>query len=406
MDLLFLSGSAELGGAERSLLDMLASLRATRPTWRLHLVTPADGPLMAEARAAGVLVTAIPFGLALARLGEPSASGGADLAHLLVRLARTAGPVANYARRLRAHIKATAPDIIHTHGLKAHLFAAWSNPGPARVVWHLHDYIGRRPTTATVLRRSASRCAAIVANSASVAEDARQVLGETVPVVPVLNGVDLRRFAPNGSRADLDRIAGRAPAGSDVVRVGLLGTFGRWKGHATFIDAVAKLPADLPVRAYVIGAPLYTTDNSQYQIEELRARAVAAGVADRVAFTGYMPRSEEALRALDVVVHASTEPEPFGLVIAEAMACARPVIVANGGGAREIVEPGVDALTHAPGDAGALAARIHELATDARRRAAMGAAGRETALRRFDRGRLANDLLPVYARALAGKVAA
>ena len=108
---------------------------------------------------------------------------------------------------------------------------------------------------------------------------------------------------------------------------------------------------------------------------------------------------QQALRALDIVVHASTEPEPFGLVIAEAMACGRPVIVANGGGAREIVEPGVDALTHPPGDAAALAARIRELAEDARLRAALGVSAREAALRRFDRMRLASELIPLYERA-------
>ena len=55
------------------------------------------------------------------------------------------------------------------------------------------------------------------------------------------------------------------------------------------------------------------------------------------------------MRALDVVVHASTQPEPFGLVIAEAMACGRAVVVSSGGGAAEIVTPGEDALVHEVG---------------------------------------------------------
>lgn len=401
MHLLFLSGSGELGGAERSLLDMLASLRLARPAWALHVITPADGPLVEEARSLDVTVESIPLGPALARLGEPAAGGGADLAHLAVRLARTAGPAASYARRLRARIRDLAPAIVHTHGLKAHLFASWTTPDSTRLVWHLHDYVGRRATSAAILRRCLTRCAAIVANSHSVAEDARSALGRRVPVVPVPNAVDLRRFLPTGPTANLDDLAGTPAPRPGTVRVGLLGTFGRWKGHGTFIDACARVVRDLPIHAYIIGAPVYATDGSQFSLEELQARARAAGIADRLSFTGFVARSEQALRALDIVVHASTDPEPFGLVIAEAMACGRPVVVADAGGAREIVEPGVDALTHTPGDAASLAARIRELAEDPRRRAGLGQAAREAALARFDRSRLAHDLIPVYERVLA-----
>ena len=293
MDVLFLSGSAELGGAERSVLDIMSSLRVARPTWRLHLLAPGDGPLVHEARTQGVAADALPFGPALARLGEPAAGGGADLAHLIVGALRTAGPVAGYATRLRARLRSLAPDIIHTHGLKAHLFAAWANPGTARVLWHLHDYVGRRRTSAVVLRRSVRRCAGVLANSQSVAADARVALGAGVVVAPVLNGIDLSRYSPDGPRIDLDaddRRRDGLAAKSGTLRVGLLGTFGRWKGHTTFLDACARLSPDLRIHAYIIGAPLYTTDGSQYTLDELKAYATAIGLADRVTFTGYVTR--------------------------------------------------------------------------------------------------------------------
>lgn len=399
MRLVFLSGSAEVGGAERSLLDMAVSLRHARPEWGLHVVTPAEGPLSEAARAIGMGTDAVPFGPALSRVGEATATR-ADLAHLFVRLARTAGPVAGYARRLRAHLHTLQPTIVHTHGVKAHLAAAWTKPTAARLVWHLHDYLGPRGTSTRLLRRSLGRCAAVVTNSQSVADDARAALGATVPVVPVLNAVDLRRYSPTGPTADLDRLGEAPPPPPGTLRVGLLATFGRWKGHTTFIDACARLMPQLPMHAYIIGAPLYTTDGSQYSLEELKARAQAAGIANRLTFSGFVPQSDQALRALDVVVHASTEPEPFGLVIAEAMACGRPVIVADAGGAREIVEPGVDALTHTPGDVASLASRIRELIVDPHRRATLADAAREAALRRFDRMRLASDLLPIYDRVM------
>src|SRR5207247_5810118 len=65
--LMFLNGGAELGGAERSLLDILASIRHAESSWQLHLLTAADGPLIARASAIGVPTAVLPFGSALAR---------------------------------------------------------------------------------------------------------------------------------------------------------------------------------------------------------------------------------------------------------------------------------------------------------------------------------------------------
>jgi glycosyltransferase involved in cell wall biosynthesis len=131
-------------------------------------------------------------------------------------------------------------------------------------------------------------------------------------------------------------------------------------------------------------------------LEELRARAEELGISTKVGFTGFVTEPESAIRALDVVVHASTEPEPFGLVIAEAMACGRSVIVSDAGGAVEIVAGGVNAVVHPPGDADALADRIAEVVADLAFRKRLGEAGRATAVERFARTRLAAALAPVY----------
>jgi glycosyltransferase involved in cell wall biosynthesis len=214
--------------------------------------------------------------------------------------------------------------------------------------------------------------------------------------VPVHNAVDLRRFTPGGARLDLDRLAGLPPAATGTVRVGLMGTFGRWKGHTVFLDAIAKAASARDLRAYVIGGALYDTAGSQHTLDDLRRYADRKGLSDRVGFTGFVESPDEAMRALDIVVHASTAPEPFGLVIAEAMACGRAVIASDAGGAREVFTAGVDALAHTPGDADALAAGIIALANDPDRRERLGRAGRLTAERRFNRHRLAAELAPVY----------
>jgi glycosyltransferase involved in cell wall biosynthesis len=396
MRIAFLAASGELGGAERSLLDVLAGLRAAEPGWALLVVAPEAGPLVERAAALGAETRVVPYPRRLAAAGDAGARSAGGLLRSLAALGGAAPAVASYAAALRRALAGARPDVVHANGLKMQALAGWAAPRGAAVVWHLHDYPGRRRMMAGVLRRAARRCAAAVAVSASVARDAAAVLGPRVPLRTVWNAVDLARFAPEGAAADLDAMAGVAPPPPGTVRVGLVATMGLWKGHDVFLRAVALLPRDLPVRAYVVGGPIYRTAGSQVEVEALRALAASLGIADRVAFTGFVDDPAPAHRALDVVVHASTQPEPFGLVIAEAMACGRPVVVSLAGGAGEIVDAGTDALGFAPGDAAALAAHLAALARDGAMRGRIGAAARAAAERRFDRARLAAEMADVY----------
>jgi glycosyltransferase involved in cell wall biosynthesis len=256
---------------------------------------------------------------------------------------------------------------------------------------------------ARLLRRAAGRAAAAVAVSKAVAADAAAVCGSALRIATVYNAVDLDRFTPGGAALDVDAAAGMPPAPAGTVRVGLVATMGRWKGHAVFLRAVAALPREVPVRAYVVGGGIYRTTGSEVDAGELRRMAAELGIADRVGFTGFVDDPASAMRALDVVVHASTQPEPFGLVIAEAMACARAVVASAAGGAGEIVTPGHDALAVYPGDADGLSRALHCLAADAGLRARLAGAGRETALRRFDRARLAAEIAPLYRSILSAR---
>jgi len=95
-------------------------------------------------------------------------------------------------------------------------------------------------------------------------------------------------------------------------------------------------------------------------------------------------------------VHASTDPEPCGLVIAEAMACCKGGVTSAAGGARELIDAEVNALVHAPGDVDGLSRAIERLAVNPTLRAQLGRAGRATAERSFTRTRLVNDLTPIY----------
>ncbi len=247
-----------------------------------------------------------------------------------------------------------------------------------------------------LIRANAHRCTAAIANSTSVAQDLRTVCGNSLRIHRVYNGVDLNAFSPSGNVADLAEMCAMPKGAPNLTSVGMLATMARWKGHQVFLRAVAKASRETPLRAYVIGGPIYQNDSSQHRIDELRQMAAELGLEQIVGFTGFVDDSAAAIRALDIVVHASTQPEPFGLAIAEGMACSKPVIASASGGASEIVTPGVDALAHSPGDVDGLADCIVKLACDSALRNRIGVAARASAERQFSRDRVVAEMLPIY----------
>src|SRR5262245_14657182 len=275
-----------MGGAERALLDMLVVVRNARPGWSVGLLVTGESVLAARARSLGVDVIVLPFPSSLARLGDAGLGRHGDgyvASFALLKRAVGGGLAAiSYRRALRHAISTFRPDVLHSHGLKMHVLGACSSPAGTALVWHLHDYVGARPVARQLLRQLRQRCRAIVANSASVAADARRELGSNVDVRTMHNAVDLQRFSPEGPRLDLDALSGLSPVRPGTIRVGLVATFARWKGHLTFIEALRLLPPTLPLRAYIIGGALYETDNSQYTRDELMAAARRAAVDPRV----------------------------------------------------------------------------------------------------------------------------
>ncbi len=247
------------------------------------------------------------------------------------------------------------------------------------------------------------RADAVIANSEWTAA---HVLAEhkidpaKLTVIP--RGVDLAQFDPAG--ASPDRVAAlRAEwgAGADDIVVLLPGRLTRWKGQRVLIEALSKLARDGNlgrVHAVLIGD---AQGRAGYEAE-LRNAIAAAELGGRVMLVGHMDDMPLAYLAADIVVSASTDPEAFGRVAAEAGAMGRPVIATDHGGARETVLPGVSGLLTAPGDTTALANAIAELAArDPRARAEMGARGRAHIAGRYSLERMCADTIALYRKLIA-----
>jgi glycosyltransferase involved in cell wall biosynthesis len=402
MRILYLSPVGGLGGAERVLLNVLASVRQVKPAAELHLLALAPGPLLDQARKAGAQVTCLPLPAELQGLGDTrlrGAGAGRKLLSLAGQAFAAAPAAWQYVRRLRRQIDALAPALIHSNGIKTHLLLRLAGVPRSPVLWHVHDFYTERPLVRRLVPWAGKGLAGLLAISEAVSRD----VGGLLPAAPrwvVYNTADAAKFSPAESDGPgLDALAGLPPAAPGAVRVGLVATYARWKGHEVFLRAAARVLSQrppAPLRFYVIGSPIYQTEGSQFSEAELRALARALQIEAQVGFVPFQADPVPAYRALDVVVHASTRPEPFGLTIIEAMACQKAVIAVQAGGAAELFRPGYDALGIPPGDAEALADAVCALAGDPSRRRALGENARRTVVGRFGQGRLGGQIWDVY----------
>jgi glycosyltransferase involved in cell wall biosynthesis len=398
MRVLFVSPAAELGGAERCLLDCVAALRGTQAV-QVDLVALAEGPLIGKARELGATTQVIEAPRELSELGE--SGPGSESGGVLLGLVSSAPSVMRFLARLREAIAAPQPDVIHSNGMKAHLLAGLVSPARARLVIHLHDFVGARRASKWLLPALSRirRRAVFIANSRAVAQDFARIAPDA-NVRTVYNVVDTDYFREGAAEPDwLAALADLEAPAQETTSFGLVATYARWKGHRLFIEAagqVCNARPELPLRFYVVGGPIYKTRGSQVRASELLEHARSAGIESRFGLVPFQDDIARVYRALNVVVHASTEPEPFGRTIVEAMACARPVIIARAGGAAELFDEGENAFGFEPGNTAELA-QIMMRDLDPGVRARLGRSARDHAVAGFGRSRLAPELLRIYA---------
>jgi len=217
----------------------------------------------------------------------------------------------------------------------------------------------------------ALRVARVLAVSNYVADTVQKLGVPDERIALVAEGLDAPRFAKS---ADARAFRARYGIPDDCPVIGMVACLVGWKGHEVFLRACADVLPRFNAKSVIVGGE---PDGSGRYLAKLRAMARDLGLGDRVVFTGHEPGVASAMAACQVVVHASTSPEPFGRVLLEAMAVGRPVVAAKAGGAAEVVEHGQDGLLVAPGNVSELAGAMRLLLGDAPLRTRLGRAGRE-----------------------------
>jgi glycosyltransferase involved in cell wall biosynthesis len=295
---------------------------------------------------------------------------GADVIH--AHWAIPTGPAAvSAARRLGL------PSVITMHGGDVYVNPEQGYDFPTR--WYV------RPALRWTLRKAGALTA--------ITEDCRQhALRAGAPTRSmhlVFNGTDLRRFSPAPAGATAD------PRFGPNMIFACRQLFPR-KGIRFLIEAAAQLKPRFPDLQVVVAG-------DGFERPDLIALAERLDIERDVTFLGWVANSDlpPYYRAAAVSVIPSLE-EGFGIPAAEAMGCETPVVASDAGGLPEVVEHEVTGLIVPRGDSSALAEAIGSLLADPVRRASMGRAGRERALRLFDWDRSAEQFEQIYASIGAG----
>jgi glycosyltransferase involved in cell wall biosynthesis len=182
--------------------------------------------------------------------------------------------------------------------------------------------------------------------------------------------------------------------------VGLIGLLIPWKGQEIFLDAAKILRKTIPhFKMLVIGG---TPDECKAYEAALRQRVIDEQLDDIVIFTGHVTKMEPVYNGLDIIVSASTSPEPLGTVVIEALAMGRPLIGPNHGGAAEMMEHEITGLLFIPKNAVSLAEQIERYFKDIELRKTLGENARQHALKTFAVETHAEKVQAVYDNLLNG----
>lgn len=220
-------------------------------------------------------------------------------------------------------------------------------------------------------RYFANRAERLIAISDAVAENLRRHGVNAALIMRINDGIDPDRLVEHESAAAVRQSLGLAP---DRPVIGIVGNIKPWKGQLIVMQALGRLLSEFPKLHCLFVGSLADPDYA----ERMRRTAAEMNIPETAyTFTGYEAHPTDLMRAMDIVIHASVDPEPFGIVLLEAMAVAKPLIASAAGAPREIVIDGQTGLLVNPGDAEVLAAAVARLLADPLMAQRMAEAGRQ-----------------------------
>jgi glycosyltransferase involved in cell wall biosynthesis len=210
------------------------------------------------------------------------------------------------------------------------------------------------------------------------------------------NGIDTERYQSFQSKEELRKLYNINA--TDRV-VGVVGNIKYWKGQETLVRAVKEIKEKYPaIKCLLVGG--YSDSDSDY-IERLKNIIEELQIHDNIIFTGFQKNAIDYMNIMDIVVHTSVEPEPFGIVALEAMYLSKPYVSTTIGGPTEIVVDKKTGLLVDPGKPEQLACAILALLDHPEIAENYGRAANERLYKHFSLESNLQKLTEIYDRVLS-----
>lgn len=366
----------ETGGVERGTVDITAAIAKAGG---IPLVVSGGGPMVREVERAG---------------GEHISLPVHSKNPLVMR---------SNARALEALIRGRRIDIVHARSRAP----AWcarkaSARAGASFMTTFHGAYGESNHLKHIYNSVMAKGERVIAISQFIADRIQslyQAGPDRVRIIP--RGIDFTIFNPMAvSPERMIQLSNDWRLTDGIPVILLPGRLTRWKGHEILIEALARL-GRRDLRCVLVGDE---QGRSGYR-RDLDAHVARAGLADIVQIVGDCRDMAAAYMVADVVVSASTDPEAFGRVAAEAQAMGRPVIATDHGAVREtVLADGVTGWLVPPGEPDALAVALEQaLALTTSEREAMAERSMAHVHENFDKNAMCAKTMVVYNELMAGR---
>lgn len=211
----------------------------------------------------------------------------------------------------------------------------------------------------------------------------------------VFDGIDLGEF---NDTKDCDYVRKEFGLKEGQKTFGVFGRIMYWKGIKEFVRSANRVCKVIPeAKAFVVGNP---SDGDQKYFDEALELVSELKLNDKVVFTGFRKDIPSLMKSMDVIVHSSITPEPFGMVIIEGMAMRKPVVAMKAGGPLDIVQHNETGFLVTQGNIKEMAEKIIELLENEPIARRMGEKGRDRVFQIFCNERYARQIEDVYGRML------
>ncbi len=243
-------------------------------------------------------------------------------------------------------------------------------------VWHVHELVTNPAQVRRLMAWMVNRYSThVVAISHAVADHLLADVPQLKDRLSVIyDAVDTERFSPQVSGDALRQTWGVGP---EDVLIGVVGRISAWKGQDFFLRAFARAAQAFPrMKGVIVGG---AAPGEEWRIQQLQSLAGELGVAGQIVWAGYRTDAPQVMAAIDILALPSIRPEPFGMVVIEAMASGNPVVATAHGGPLESVLDGETGSLVSPDDPTEMATALARLAGDPALRSVWGANGRRRA---------------------------